>query len=51
MNDQEHAAWADGFQASYENDSQDSNPYREGTSLAEAWDSGYECCEMRIKGR
>ena len=51
MNDQEFLAWHAGFLASYENDSQESNPYKEGTSNFHIWDDGFECCEMRMKGK
>jgi hypothetical protein len=51
MNDQEQKAWESGFLASSENDSQESNPFIEGSSLFHAWDEGFDCCEMRMKGK
>ena len=50
MNDQEFLAWHAGFLAAYENDSQEDNPYIEGSSLSHAWDEGFECFQMRMKG-
>jgi|LauGreDrversion4_1035100.scaffolds.fasta_scaffold1244728_1 hypothetical protein len=51
FNEQEQQIWDAGFLASLENDSQESNPYKEGTSNYHIWDDGFECCEMRMKGK
>ena len=51
FNKQEQEIWDAGFLASLENDSQESNPYKEGTSNFHIWDDGFECCEMRMKGK
>ena len=48
FNIQEQKTWDEGFQARLEGDSENSNPYREGTSLASIWLDGWECCQMRM---
>jgi hypothetical protein len=50
FNDQEQEIWDAGFLAASENDSQESNPYREGTSNSHIWDDGFECFQMRMRG-